>query len=76
MKLTELKKIIAIGNKMGVKRIKTAEYEVEFRDAQPAIVDMNKLAEGFKPAKGLPTEDEMLYWSSGLDLEQDKEQAN
>lgn len=76
MKLTEIKKIIAIGNKTGVKRIKMGDFEVEFKEGPSAAVDMDKLAEGFKPAKGLPTEDEMLYWSSGFDAENKEEQPN
>jgi hypothetical protein len=57
----------AIAKQFGIKILKTKDFEIEFFPHVKMVEDVK--AEG----QGLPTEEEMLYWSSDYDPNANKD---
>jgi hypothetical protein len=77
MDVSELKKIINICNKLNVKHIKFADVELTLGGTPMVQYKRGgKKGRGEKLApsiEGLPTEDELLYWSSETLVPEHKE---
>lgn len=53
---------LLLAKRYGVKNFKANGIEVEFLDTSGPIIQAQQ---GEIPVSGMPTEDELLYWSSG-----------
>lgn len=69
-KMTE---ILKIAKKFDLKRVKMGEIEFELFEKQVGISDGLKTQD--IPKERMPTEDEMLYWSSPYDPRAEREEA-
>jgi hypothetical protein len=65
MTIKDAKELITYAKLNGIKRIKVAGLEVEFHEEKGVVYPSSALEMGI-PADGeaMPTEDEMLLWSS------------
>lgn len=66
MELDKLKAVLSLCSQYGLKRIKLNEIEIEFGDK---IIQDQKPQDIGIQAERMPTDDELLLWSSGVDVE-------
>lgn len=74
MKLSEIKKLLKIASELKVKRLKVGDFEAELGETiHPTFADVG-LGGPVNLAKEelYPTEEDMLYASSGYDPREDK----
>ena len=71
MDLKEIRKLTRFAQKNGLKRIKSGDFELEFKEPiglQDQLVhrglSTRKSGQKGIPIDGLPTEDEMMFWSA------------
>lgn len=66
-----LEEIICLAIKYKVLKIKAFNYEIELdKAALQEVVEQPKLSVPIGEAMGMPTNDEMLFWSAGgIDIE-------
>jgi len=73
MTATKLRGLLTVAKKFHVKRLKIADFEVEFIDAEYKRVGVPLDSIKDDPPAKQPTEEQMLYWSTDYDPEEDKE---
>ena len=67
--------MIKIAKKHGLKRMKLDDLEIEFFEKTPKRVGVPKGIENLTKPDPMPTEDELLFWSSGSDIKEEREFA-
>jgi len=71
-----MRELIKIAKKHGLKRLKLGTFEAEFFEKSPKRVGIPRGLKNLKVDQvSPPTEDELLFWSSGTDIKAEREFA-